>query len=249
MTTKFSTSKKFLEDLFRNSGASIKGMKIPDCESKIYEIYCVYKLYRWLAARYNARFYYHGGPEMKVRQGGGEINKEYSYFEITSSDKSVSLEIHMNIHFRTLSSDLFSNREIKNNTYKKCRRMKKMQDQLNEQDRSSFHEIDIILIEPSKDKIIPSYNEIILGIECKHHSKSRKSVIKEILGIRRELSLYYPSGVPWKIDHVFGHKKPETVPARPGSLYWLAHINRDIWRYRIGPKVFGVKIKRWKLPW
>ncbi|MQT13442.1 hypothetical protein [Segnochrobactrum spirostomi] len=53
-------------------------------------------------------------------------------------------------------------------------------------DRSRRHELDIVLVDEIND--YPSYRDVWFGAECKAHSNFRKSIIKEVLGVRRELS-------------------------------------------------------------
>ena len=239
------TSKRYqstIKNLFREIGTVFwDSMILPEGENKVYEIFCVYKLLKYLKKRYSIKIYYRGKSKMVIRQGGarGKINKgKYAYFEITNDDRSIRLEIHMNVYFRTLGSHLKKNKF----------RLKKMKDVWREFP-SHYHELDIILIENGKDNTMPRYDDIILGIECKHHSTMDKRVIREILGVRRELSFFHSSGIPSRLDCIFNHKNSHKINAYPSSILWLAHRNKKISNYKTSPRVFGVEMKNWKLPW
>ena len=249
-----------IESMFKNVCSSgIDYMDIPDDENKVYEIYCVYKLLKWLKRRYGVEIHYCGGKEMAIRKNGGKICKaKYAYFKIIDKENMVHLEAHMNIHMRTLGSYFVSKSisEVSSMTLKNYLRIIKVNEIVNsvDCDHSFLHEIDIILIkeESCADSSYPPFYKIIMGIECKNRSTFRKEILREILGTRREMSFFWPSGNVSEIDRLLKRKKskkPKIVRALPSSMFWLAHISKDISRYRKSPKVFGIKLKNWTLPW
>ena len=86
---------------------------------------------------------------------------------------------------------------------------------------SRHHKIDIVVV----DAVVPnpSFDQIALGAECKCHAKSGKNLIKDALGIRRELSvLHLPR---WSRLTQSGSLPAVNVSADPPSEFWLAFIN------------------------
>jgi len=69
--------------------------------------------------------------------------------------------------------------------------------------------------------VYPKHNEIALGIECKAHANFDKSIVKEVLGVRRELSLL-TNKVPSILTQC-GGSPLEEVRADPSSEYWLTY--------------------------
>lgn len=273
--TELKEANKMVFCLFEEFGVTIRGsLKYPEKEYKIYELYCVYELLEWMNDRYGVKVSIDCGDVVKVRQTGGKIDKECLHFDVTSDDGSVNLEIHMNIHFLTLGSYLST---ISTNKYDKIKKIinlkKNMKNTMRlrkmnciatdckqmrhekrvckncEIEKSFLHEIDIILMEKYEDCSYPSFDMILLGIECKNHSVFDKHIIREALGVRRELSFYTPFGRRWDIDRIFGCKKQDTVNAYPSSLYWLASPNSKIENYDTSPEVYGVTMQHWQPPW
>ena len=106
-------------------------------------------------------------------------------------------------------------------------------------DRSAYHELDIVLVEESATGY-PRYDEIYLAIECKS-GKFSKNFLREVLGVRRELSLY-GGRLPSRLTTAGG--EPQVwVRAKPASEYWLAFIDDDGKHYRESPAEFGIELK------
>ena len=106
-------------------------------------------------------------------------------------------------------------------------------------DRSAYHELDIVLVEESATGC-PRYDEIYLAIECKS-GKFGKNFLREVLGVRRELSLYWHCQ-PSRLTTV-GGTPPVWVQAKPASEYWLAFIDDDGQHYRESPAEFGIELR------
>jgi hypothetical protein len=106
-------------------------------------------------------------------------------------------------------------------------------------DLSSHHEIDIVVV----DAIVPNplFDQIALGVECKCHAKFGKNLIKEALGIRRELSLLHPP--LWSRLTQSGSVPPVYVPADPCSEFWLAFIDPGGQHYGESPAAFGIELR------
>lgn len=193
---------------------------------KTYEIYCVTKLLEWIENRYDVVITYHGKRKMKFRSKGGCVDRgKYPYFVIKDKRSGGVVELHTNIEVRTLGSSIRKNKKP---------------------DNSFMHEVDIVLIDKDvKCGDIPNHDQVYLGIECKEYAKLRKGVIREVLGVRRELSMLSRCQVI-SLDGVLTSKGTTyTVPANPSSLYWLACIDDCADRYRGSPYAFGIEIQEW----
>lgn len=106
-------------------------------------------------------------------------------------------------------------------------------------DNSLRHEIDIVVVAATSG--YPKHNQIALGIECKAHANFSKSIVKEVLGVRRELSLLTDS-VPSKLT-LCGSSPPENVRADPSSEYWLTYTDPKGDQYQSSPSAFSIDFK------
>ena len=107
-------------------------------------------------------------------------------------------------------------------------------------DRSACHELDIVLVNDATPDY-PRFDQIMLAVECKCVAKFSKELVREALGIRRELSLRRAdqNSSLTKI----GWGPPVTVPAEPASEFWLAFIDGAGTHYEQSPKAFGIDLK------
>ena len=85
-----------------------------------------------------------------------------------------------------------------------------------------------------------------LAVECKSAANFRKSLVKEALGIRRELSLL-KRNVNSRLTRL-GGRRPVSVPADPASEFWLAYVDAVGKSYSQSPGVFGIDFKHLQLP-
>ncbi len=106
-------------------------------------------------------------------------------------------------------------------------------------DLSDRHELDIVLVDDTGD--YPNPHNILLAVECKSSANFRKSLVKEALGIRRELSLLKPD-VHSKLT-CLSACRPVSVPADPASEFWLAYVDAAGTSYSQSPRVFGIDFK------
>ena len=113
------------------------------------------------------------------------------------------------------------------------------------QSTSSRHEIDLVLVEGAQDGMRSAHNQIVLGVGCKAYTNFRKKIIRQVLGVRRELSLlnYKPSR-----PRLFLCGQLRLVEADPLAEFWLAFEDPKGMKYRFGPKVFGIDFKYWCPP-
>lgn len=110
-------------------------------------------------------------------------------------------------------------------------------------DRSAYHELDLVLVDSFVQAGRPRNDEIYLGVECKARLGGLKETIKQVLGVRREMSLLTHPEIS-KLGQVCGTRPSplDRVPADPASEFWLYHTSPDINLYEGGPMAFGVRV-------
>lgn len=185
---------------------------------KLYELYVLADLIEELSNQ-GCSLSFISANNSKVinfKQSPGKIKKQDSHFIITCPDGK-ELYIFLNIEFRTLS-------------YKDTQRS----------DRSNYHEIDIIVTNISSG--YPSYHNILLGVECKCVAKFKKSILKEVLGVRRELGLLSSCKGESLLSSYINSRDIE-VPMDPRTEYRLAFIDPNGKYYENAGRVFGVEFK------
>lgn len=111
------------------------------------------------------------------------------------------------------------------------------------QDDSGYHELDIAVVRFGA-RGRPLFNEIALGVECKATAVFNKSVVREVLGIRRELS-FLAGMQPSALSQPTGVMQV-TVPANPASELWLAYTDPKGDNYSASPSTFGVRFELWR---
>lgn len=88
--------------------------------------------------------------------------------------------------------------------------------------RKNFvHELDIaILINDISDKRRPDYRDIYLAVECKDTQNFGKSMLKQILGVRRELSF---DDLPSKNEVTY-----REINQNPSTEFWVYSSNSSV---------------------
>lgn len=105
-------------------------------------------------------------------------------------------------------------------------------------DLSAYHEVDLVVVDPSTNGR-PDPDNVLLGVECKSGAFG-KSIIKEVLGVKRELSLLAHDR-PSTLSHISNGSV--MVPSEPAIEFWLAHFDPKGQQYQDGPAFFGVDVK------
>ena len=159
-----------------------------------------------------------GNGSVDFKASPGKIDDTRSYFAV--SLKGEWLELHTDIEVKTLSSYLNGGGL----------------------GPSGHHEIDIVLVRRGLNGQRPSHEDLILGVECKAQANFEKRIIKQVLSVRRELSMYRRSPLATGLSF---HGRPWQVRADPPSEYWLAFADPKGMRYRSGPERFGIEFKYW----
>ena len=214
---KLGEAKKSVEDFFDRYGRNIQPSLVRTGKGKVYELYCLAKTVEFLR----------GLPGVSVRLEGstvdfkaspGMIDRSRSYFVVDGIGPK--LELHTDIEVRTLSSSMPGGAR----------------------DLSSYHEVDLALVVGVEDRQRPAHYQIVLGVECKAQANFEKDIVRQVLGVRRELSLLGLPARRWLIPPNGG---PEFINANPASEYWLAFVDPKGARYRSGPAQFGVEFLHW----
>lgn len=107
-------------------------------------------------------------------------------------------------------------------------------------DRSRRHEIDIMVCSVNVGH--PRHDQIALGVECKAWANFTKGLVKEALGVRRELC-FLQSERDSMLSADPGVLQKVTVPAEPPSEFWLAFIDQGGTNYSQSPAVYGIELK------
>lgn len=151
------------------------------------------------------------GKVLELKEKPSQIKPTDAYFEGTHRQTGQKIKVYTDVEVRGLS----------------CAN-----------DLSAYHEVDIVVVDPS---VVgrPKCDQIYLGVECKSGAFG-KSIIKEALGVKRELSLLTGSRISAlsKIS-----RGSVTVPSRPAIEFWLAHFDPKGYQYRNGPAFFGIDVK------
>lgn len=165
------------------------GAKLYD---KAYELSCVIETVKELRAQDPGRsFVLVGGSSLTFRNKGGAIQRgAWPYVEVRSQGHAVA-ELWVDIEFMALSA-WEQSKSMSYPTY------------------GLAHELDILLVEP-KVSGRPTPEEIYLGIEAKHREFS-KALLKELLGVRREMC--YKS---WGMNRFAWWQPSGILPAEPAS--------------------------------
>ncbi len=171
------------------AAALLGGAKLYD---KAYELSCVIQTVKELRAQDPSRnFVLVGGSSLTFRNKGGPIQRGvWPYVEVRSQGQTVA-ELWVDIEFAALSA-WEQNKSMTYPTY------------------GLAHELDILLVEPSVSGR-PTPDKIYLGVEAKHR-EFNKALLKELLGVRREMCYKSSGRNPFAWWQLRGY-----LPARPAS--------------------------------
>jgi len=119
--------------------------------------------------------------------------------------------------------------------------------------RGTYHEADILVLDPAahhgRAPIRPSHHHVLLAIECKYLDMLPKAVLRNMLGLRREMSLLgralQPSALQTLLGSVAGTRIASGLPASPASHLIFCYPSH----YKFEPtidwfapgKVFGIE--------
>ena len=185
-------------------------------QGKLYELYVLADLVCDLRNRgFQLR---HSGCNIHFKQAPGKLYTNDPHF-VVQAPRGLQLLLFVDIEFQTLGHIAAATPS----------------------DLSTLHEIDIVLVQDPTDRSNPTYNQILLAVECKSNAVMKKSFVREALGLRRELS-YLWHHASSDLSRL-ACTKPVRVPAFPASEFWLAFTDPQGARYRQSPAAFGIELR------
>jgi hypothetical protein len=188
---------------------------------KVYELYVLTIVVDYLRnLGFNISFSSSAGT-VQFKSSPGLLKAADPHFEVSLPGSPPSFDIYLDVEFQTMGSSKLASHSP--------------------QDLSHHHEIDIGVYTHGMDNVHPQHDEVALAVECKAVVSLPKSVIRAILGVRRELSL---------LDHTQSSllaqtagKVGATVPADPPSEVWLASTDIRVLNYQNSPGSFGIECR------
>lgn len=186
-------------------------LRIKDLRGKLYEAEVLSIVIENLVTVEGMQVVLMGRARLELKVSGGPIDRTYPYFLVYRNGAPFG-EIFTDTYFSTLSSNL---RIPGPQLY------------------GDYHELDITLVEPGVAGR-PEPHQIMLAIECKN-TPLQKSIIRELLGFRRELSTLQPP-----VPTPFVSWPANMVPANPPSIHMLFIKNAPgIIQFQENCKVYG----------
>ena len=179
-------------------------------DGKLYELFVLAEVVERLTAR-GCRLTFQG-TTLKFKGGPGMLKTSDPHFTVHAPN-GVLLWLFVDIEFDTFG-----------------------QQKMSATDHSRRHEIDIVLVDQHAG--FPTFQNIWLGVECKAVANFGKDIVKEALGVRRELSLLIHDH-PSRLSQAGGTPSVD-VPAAPASEFWLAFIDPKGLNYTESPAAFGI---------
>jgi hypothetical protein len=180
-------------------------------DGKLYEAYVLSKIVAKLANDEGFNLVLVGGSKLKLKSAPGPINRSYPHIELHRFGNCVA-ELWTDVEFLTLS---YSRLAIASPR------------------KGSYHELDIVVVD-AESQGRPPHSAVWLGIECKNTSY-QKGLLKEILGVRRELSLL---ASPTKTK--FSSWPRPYAPADPPSCLVVFATDAAVLEYSDPGDVFGI---------
>jgi hypothetical protein len=186
---------------------------------KLYELFVLGRVLAELKSRgFNFSFF---GKVLELKQGPGKIQPHDGYFEGRHPARPDKFRIYTDVEVRTLGS--LGSSSV---------------------DDSAFHEIDIVAVDDGVSGN-PIPDDLLLGVECKSTAKFTKSIVKETLGIKREISYFQQPDLRSRLARAAGSSTPR-VPSFPPVEYWLVYCDPKGNNYRQSPSKFGIEYHEWK---
>lgn len=199
----------------------LPGRKITASQlGKVYELYCLSRFLEELKAD-GFRLFYRGKPDAAFKGSPGLIDpKKDPHFDVQGQTGGVIGQIWLNIEIMTLGAAINHAR-----------------------DSSRKHELDIILVDPGATGR-PHFERILVGIECKSTANFRKPILKEALGVRREMSLLHQAQLS-RLSECTNNRNM-SVPADPPSEYYVCYVDPKGDNYKQSPGAFGIGFRHWE---
>jgi len=178
---------------------------------KLYEAYVLALICQELKTREGCTLTLVGSTKITLKSSPGPINKSYPHIRVDRHGQHFA-NIWTNIEFTSLSASQAGKSPLT---------------------LGDYHEMDIAVLHPSASaRPLPS--EILLAVECKN-TGYQKSLLRETLGVRRELSmLQNPTPT------AFTNWPRAKVPADPPSCVAVYSSDSAVLKYSGPGAFFGI---------
>jgi len=185
---------------------------------KAYEISCMLQTMTLMQQQMGGlRYVLSVGSTLRFRAKGGPIvRSSWPFIQVYQGTRIVA-EIWTDIEFLALSAWL-KGELITSFPYGKA------------------HELDIVIVRPDVGGR-PKPDDIFIGVEAKHRPFN-KSLLKELLGVRREMCFYNDTFADNNEFTWCSH----TIPARPASGLLLFCSNQNVSRYNDPEDFWGIQM-------
>lgn len=197
---------------------------VPDSlkSGKLYEVYVLGLIAKELTEKEGYQLKLINSNKVRLKASPGPINSSFPHIEVWKNGQHKG-DIWTDVEFVALSHSLSGVSTDPN--------------------RGQYHELDIVLVPPGTiDR--PAAKDIYLAVECKN-TGYQKNLLREILGVRRELSLYRSQ--PEK--HIlFSNWPSPTVPAHPASCLLVYSTDSKVHDFEAPGSIFGIKFYYEPLP-
>ncbi len=187
---------------------------------KVYELYVLTLVIRYLRRLGYGVSFSHPRGTVQFKASAGLLKASDPHFFAAQPGVSPSFDIYVDVEFQTLGSARLKSGATS--------------------DLSEHHEIDIGVFTYGLNNVRPAHTDVALAVECKAVVSLPKSVIRGMLGLRRELSLLASRQRRTVIAQAAGRSRP-TVPADPASEVWLVTTDASVSRYSNSPSEFGIR--------
>jgi hypothetical protein len=156
------------------------------------------------------------GNNLQLSSSPGPVRRHRPYIELLRGG-TVEAELWADTEFLTLSHSRGGCPPIQNRS-------------------GYFHELDLLIIDARVgDGDYPRHDQLWLGVECKH-TAFHKRYLREVLGVRRELSWFQPGMFRSKLPRLF----PRGIPANPASALLFCCRQHRLRDYAAPARFFGV---------
>lgn len=192
---------------------------------KAYELECLIKIVQELKSHLptvypgaHITFTLCGSTTLAFRSKGGPIDRtKWGYVSVAVNYHPVA-EIWIDTEFTSYSA--------------------RARPRLRSRGYDRYHELDILVVEPNPHRR-PRPEEILIGVECKHR-KFSKALLKELLGVRREMCLHGFVSVAGSTTPANDFTWWTQVASSPPSGLILFCDNDNIRNYRGAGAFWGV---------
>jgi hypothetical protein len=198
---------------------------------KLYEAYVLSLIAEELTTREGRTLVLVGGQYVTLKGAPGPINRQYPRIELRDRNGTVLAELWTDVEVLGLSyidrSGLTPSGPIPPSAPAP--------------QYGDYHELDLAIVEPGRSGRFLC-GDLWLGVECKHTSY-QKSLLRETLGVRREISL-----LSQPLRTRFATWPRASVPAHPASCLSVYCADTSVRSYSQPGSFFGIDFHYAPLP-